>query len=167
MSHCLLIAPNGAHEFVDIDSAEDISRVVGGNFDWSAPSALMFYCYEYALYERAINPVATELYHLVDSHAKARGDLLAGDVLVSGPPVDGDETDIPDEYVRAFHKLRQRMGREAIDLLAVPLPPETVARMKAAEDQRWAHIRDALASGNTVDVGGLIIGRQSPPEERK
>jgi hypothetical protein len=163
-SHCLLISPNGAHEFVDISSAADIAAAVGGDFDWSAPSALMFYCYQFALYERAINPVATELYHQVDQAARERGDRLAGDVLVSGPPVEGDETDIPDAYVRLFRKLRQRMGRLQIDRLAVPLSADEVTRMKATEDQRWAQIRDALAAGNAVDVGGLIIGREAPEE---
>jgi hypothetical protein len=166
VSHCLLIAPNGAHEFRDIASADDIKAAVGGDFDWSAPSALMFYCYQYALYERAINPVATELYHFADANAKARGDLLAGDVLVSGPPVDDDETDIPEQYVQVFYKIRRTMGRALIDELAVPLPPERVTQMKAEEDQRWALIRDKLAEGNAVDVGGLIIGRADNPEER-
>lgn len=158
-SHCLLIHPDGTHEFVDIASADDINAAVGGDFDWSAPSALMFYCYQFALYERAINPVATELYHQVDHDAMQRGDRLAGDVLVSGPPVDDEETDIPDVYVRLFHKLRHRMGQLQIDRLAVPLSADEVTRMKATEDQRWALIREALAAGKAVDVGGLIIGR--------
>jgi hypothetical protein len=129
------------------------------NLDWSSPARLMFYCYGFALYEQALNPVATELYWRAHPEAKRAGHRLAGTVVAFGPPQDSEETDVPDRYVKLFKTIRRNMGQAEIDRRAVPLSEEDVAALKAQQDQLWAGVRDQLAAGGTVDVGGIIIGR--------
>ena len=88
----LLIHHNGSHEFRTITSHLDIRDAVGGDFDWAPPGSVNFYCYEYALFERPLNPVATQLYHQVHPHIR---EPLNGPVLVLGPVKGENETDVP------------------------------------------------------------------------
>ena len=141
----------------------DIKSAVGGDFDWGEPTTVMFYCYQWANYEQAFNPVATDLYHRTNPSAQRLGHPMHGDVLVMGPPRDGDDTNVPAWFINLYFRTKKRLGPEEIARLAVVPTQDEVARRKAEQDQLWAGVRDKLASGGAVDVGGLIIGRL--PEE--
>lgn len=154
MSRGLLIQPNGDYEFREIKDYTDIRAAVGGDFDWTSPGPLTYYCYEYALYERPRNPCATALY--ADTHPSTK-DVLCGPVLAMGPPVNEDDTDVPEEYVELFLKIRQDWGPEAITEMATPLTPEeqTFIQMQVIAAQNKAD--KAFREGKAVDFGGLKI----------
>lgn len=158
MSRGLLIQPDGSHEFREINDHTDIVDAVGP-FDWTDPGPVTYYCYEYALYERPRNPCATALY--TDTHPHVDG-VLAGPVLVMGPPVNDDDTDVPQEYVELFERIRDDWGPEEINRMATPLSNEDQFKIHmqslAATDQATA----ALQEGRAVDFGGIRIGVDNP-----
>lgn len=119
----LLIGVDGGTEFWPIDSYIDIRKAVGGDFDWTSQSDIIMYCYEYALYELPVNPVATALYKAHNRTVHP----LAGLVLVVGPAdVQGDETDVPDAVVAEVKSIREELGKERIRRLAVRLRPDEI-----------------------------------------
>jgi hypothetical protein len=161
----LIIHPNGEYLLRDFESLDDVQEAVGSdNLDWSSPAQLMFYCYGFALYEQAVNPVATELYWRAHPEAKHAGHLLAGTVVAFGPPRDSEETDVPERYVKLFKAIRRNLGQDEINRRAVPLSQEAVAGLKAQQDQLWAGVQEKLAAGGMVDVGGILIGRLEDEE---
>lgn len=154
----LLVHPDGTTEFRDITGHLDIQDAVGStNIDWAAPGPVNYMCYGYALYERDFNAVATALYH--ETHDTT--DPLCGSVLMLGPVVEENETDIPDKYVRRVKEIIAEFGPEALKDLAAPLSEDEhmrmIGKMTHAQDQASA----ALAEGKMVDFGGIQIGRDS------
>lgn len=154
MARGLLIQPNGDHDFREIGDYTDIQAAVGGNFDFAGPGPVTYYCYEYALFERQVNPVASQLY--MDTHHTE--DLLAGPVLVMGPPVDDDDTDVPETFVAQAQGLIDNVGADEIARLAQPLTPAAQlaihTKMAAAHNKATA----ALKQGKSVDFGGIMLG---------
>jgi hypothetical protein len=151
----LLIQPNGDYEIRDIDGLDDMHAAVGSdNLDWAAPGPLNYICYGYALYERDFNAVATALYH--QTHDTE--DPLCGPVLVMGPAVNENETDIPDVYVRRVKEIIAEFGPEQLAQLAAPLSQEEHMAMLAKMGRAQELAKAALAEGKAVDFGGLMIG---------
>ncbi len=147
MAKGLLINLDGSTEFREITSYLDIREAVGGDFDWTAPTLVTYYVYKYSLFEMPINPVATVLYGYTHPEAK---DPLAGPVLVVGPPVNEDDTDIPQNIVDLVEGIREKMGQDEINRLAVPLTP------KAQMDLQMQMIAE---QGQSVDFGGILLSR--------
>lgn len=153
----LLIQVNGDHEFREITGYADIREAVGGNFDWTAPGIANYYCYEYALYERPVNAVATALYWATHGEQAP----LSGPVLVLGP-VDGeDETDVPEEIVQSAQKIRDELAADGTldDPKLLPQPAQDKIRIQMMDAQLEAS--QALIQGQGVDFGGIQIGPAS------
>jgi len=117
----LLIQPDGHLKTIEVTSFIDIKQAVGGDFDWTSQSDIICYCYEWALYEMPVNPVASAIYR---SHNDAFYPL-AGPVLVMGrADMAGDETDCPPAVVAEAEQIKARLGPERIAYLAVELDEE-------------------------------------------
>jgi hypothetical protein len=152
----LVIQPDGSSEIKLIHSYLDIREAVGGDFDWASPGPVNYYCYEYALFERPVNPVATILYR--GTHDTT--DPMCGAVLVTGPVRDEDDTDVPEEIVVQVREIRERLGQDHIDAQAVPL---TAAEQTAFQMQMIAaqgQATEALQQGRGVDFGGIYMGAE-------
>ena len=160
----LLIHPNGEFEFRGIRDYHDMNDAVGSdNMDWTAPGPVTYYCYGYALYERPLNPVATILYR--GTHDTT--DPLAGPVLVLGPPKDENDTDVPNWFVEQAAEVRDRLGQEEIDRMAVPLSDADQEMFRASIAKAQKQASEQLKRGGRVDFGGIILGREpaEPPPE--
>lgn len=116
----LLIRTDGTYEYRDITGYQDIIAAVGGDFDWTAQSDIICYCYEWALYERPQNPVATAIFWAHNGPSTP----LAGPVLIMGKAgADGDETDVPPSVEVEAERSVKEFG-ENLPLLAVELTEE-------------------------------------------
>lgn len=154
----LLIQPDGSHEFREINDYTDIHKAVGGSFDMTAPGPVLYSVYEWSLYERPVNPLATAMYratHLTE-------DKLCGPVLVEGPASpQGDGTDVPESFMRTFLRLKKAMAQEEIDAQAVPLSAEEREEIQRQTIVAQAKATEALNKGMAVDFGGIMLGRGS------
>lgn len=135
----LLIQSNGDHEYRDISlgtGADDIRNAVGGNFDWTDTTSCSMYCYEYALYEQPVNPLASLIYW-EDARRNGRKPMrmrsgkasmpLSGSVLVMGPPDgDGYETEVPQWAIDIFSRGKEKFPQEIIDAGAIVLDPAEI-----------------------------------------
>jgi hypothetical protein len=155
----LLIHVDGSTECRQIDSYHDIKAAVGGNFDWSAPGPVTFYCYEYALFERPVNIVATGLY----KHTHQTTDPMCGDVLVVGPVVDENDSDVPQWFVEAVAELTANLGPEAIAEAAKPLSSKEQLDFHVKTLLAGQQAEEAFKQGRGVDFGGVVIGPPTPP----
>jgi hypothetical protein len=161
MPRGLLIQPNGDYELRDINGLDDIRAAIGDeDLDWADVGPLTYICYGQALFERAFNAVATTLYH--QTHPDI-DDPLCGPVLVMGPPVDENESDIPDKYFRQVKQLVADNGPQ-IRHLAVPLSPKEQMDLMHKTIVAQNKAQRALREGHTVDFGGIQIGPGKPLE---
>ncbi len=149
----MIIDVDGSTKMRTIEGAPDIREAVGGDFDWTSPGVLNYYCYEYALYERPFNVIATKLYQ--ETHHTT--DVLCGPVLVTGPVVNEDDTDTPREWINKARQLRQDIGQDEIDRQAVPLPAEEQLRIMTQAQIAQDTATAALERGQGVDFGGVAI----------
>jgi hypothetical protein len=123
MAKGVLIKPDGSHEEWFIDGYEDIKEAVGGDFDWTSQSDIICYCYEWALHQHPVNPVATAIYW---AHNGIRSEL-AGPVLISGAAdIEGNETDVPEKVLAEIEDARARLGQDEINRLAVKMDPDKI-----------------------------------------
>jgi hypothetical protein len=120
----LLIKVDGSTELMSVRDSMDIRTLVGGEFDWTGQSDIICYCYEWALFDLTINPVATAIYW---AHNGVRTEL-AGPVLIMGAAdMLGDETDVPQRVIEEAGALKERLGGdEGIARLAVKADPATL-----------------------------------------
>lgn len=159
MPRGLLIQPNGDYEFRDINGHLDMQEAIGSdNLDWTEPGELTYLCYGYALYERNFNAVATALYH----ETSDTDNPLCGPVLVLGPVVNENETDIPDKYVRRVKQLVAEFGPEGLARTDAPLSSQQQMQIMTQMAKAQNQAEQALRAGQTVDFGGVQVGRQAP-----
>lgn len=151
----LLIEPDGTMSFVLIDNFIDIQAAVGGDFDWTSPSSVIYYCYEWSLFEQPRNPLASLLYH--ETHPGV-SDPLAGTVLVLGPAdSSGNDTHVPDAFVQRAHAIYEEKGADWIKAQSKPLSVEAIEELKQRQARAENQMRDALSKGIAVDLGSLSI----------
>lgn len=149
----LLINVDGSTREHPVDTWQDIAGAVGGNFDWTSQTDILFYCYEYALYEQKVNPVATALYH---AHNASR-DPLAGAVLVVGKAdMEGNETDVPDGVIAEVERLKVEL-QPSMERLAQPLSDAQKKVFEQRNEQALQQMRQAFTQGHGVDMGGIVI----------
>jgi hypothetical protein len=119
----LLVKVDGSTEMMTVRNSLDIRTLVGGEFDWTSMSDIICYCYEWALYDQVINPVATSIYW---AHNGVRTEL-AGTVLIMGAAdAAGDETNVPPRVVEEAAQIKAQLGEEFIAKLAVKADPATL-----------------------------------------
>jgi hypothetical protein len=160
----LLIQPNGDLEVRDINGLDDMYAAIGDeNLDWASPGPLTYICYGYALYERNFNAVATALYH--ETHDT--DDPLCGPVLVLGPPVNENESNIPDKYVRRVRQIVAEFGPEGLIETNAPLSSQQQMGIMASMARAHNQAERALKEGRAVDFGGIQIGRVTPDGDRE
>lgn len=154
----LVISPRGSTGFADLRSGDDIRRLVGGDFDWTSAGRVIFYCYEWANDQKPFNPVATALYRVTHPGAEARMEFpLCGTVVVVGPPVNSEETDVPTDIVVLVEDIKRRMGGDEIARRAVPLSETERQRIQQIQSDVQETIGRAIAAGLGIDIGGIVI----------